>query len=271
MILSRTADDLTRVLGEAREASRIVALVPTMGALHAGHARLFRAARDTGALVVASIFVNPKQFDDPRDFARYPRQEAGDAAVAEQSGVDVLFAPDTATVYPEGFATTVLVQGPALGFEGAHRPGHFDGVATVCLKLFTMVAPDIVYLGQKDAQQVAVLRQLVSDLSLSIDIRVGVTERDADGLAVSSRNVRLSPEERRRALAIPAALRAGLAAYQRSGDAVSAARAELTGLDVEYADVATFHGVPTLVIAARVGATRLIDNVPLDRPALAGL
>jgi pantoate--beta-alanine ligase len=242
-----------------------------MGALHDGHAALMRQARRECGTVAASIFVNPAQFNDPADLAAYPRTEARDASLAADAGVDVLFVPAVAEVYPAGHATTVHVAGAALGFEGQQRPGHFDGVALVCLTLFSMVQPDRVYLGQKDAQQVAVLQQLVRDLRLSLDIVVAPTVRDPDGLAMSSRNVRLSPGERQRALAIPKALEQAVRANVRGEDPVAAARAELGGLDVEYADIASFAAGPTLVIAARVGATRLIDNVPLEQPELAGI
>lgn len=249
----------------------IVGLVPTMGALHRGHTALFEAARRDCDVLVASIFVNPTQFDEAADLAAYPRTEARDAELADAAGVDVLFVPTVEAVYPPGHATRVVVGGPALGFEGEFRPGHFEGVATVCAKLFGMVLPSRAYFGQKDAQQVAVIRQMVRDLDLPLAVVVVPTVRDPDGLALSSRNARLSAVDRERALAVPKALRRGLEAYQRGSDPAGAARAELTGVDVDYADVATFHGVETLVIAVRVGTTRLIDNVPLGDPAVAGL
>ena len=168
-------------------------------------------------------------------------------------------------MYPEGYATWIEVAGPARGLESDFRPGHFRGVATVCLKLFSIVRPQVAVFGQKDAQQVAVIRRLVRDLDLELTLAVVPTVRDADGLALSSRNVRLSPAERTRALAIPRALQAGAAAYRAGGDAAGAARAELAGVQVEYVTVADFDGRPTLAIAARVGGTRLIDNAPLDR------
>lgn len=275
MKMIRTAAELRHELAPHREAGSI-GFVPTMGALHEGHASLFRLARQSADLVVASVFVNPKQFDDPNDLARYPRQEAADAALAAAAGVDVMFVPAAAEIYPAGHATSVAVQGAALGFEGASRPGHFDGVATVCVVLFNIVQPRLAFFGQKDAQQVAVIRQLVRDLHLSIGIRTAPTVRDADGLALSSRNARLSADERASALAIPRALQAGLRAHLAGRDAVSAARVAIVSsgaraLDVEYCAVAEFDGGPTLVIAARAGATRLIDNVPLNEPHLAGL
>jgi pantoate--beta-alanine ligase len=245
----------------------MVGLVPTMGALHEGHATLFRAARRACGHVVASIFVNPGQFNDPSDLAAYPRQEAQDEQLAAAAGVDAIFAPSVEEMYRPGEATSLEVSGAALGFEGPFRPGHFNSVATVCLKLFNIVEPAVAFFGQKDAQQVAVIRQIVRDLHLNLQIEVVPTVRERDGLAMSSRNVRLSADERRQALAIPRALAAGLAAP----DPARAARAELGGLDVDYVEVAMFDGEPTLVIAARAGNTRLIDNVPLNRPELAGL
>ena len=256
---------------EAPSTRGAVGFVPTMGALHEGHAALFDAARRGSATLVASLFVNPRQFNDRRDLEAYPRDEAGDAALARAHGVDLLFAPGETEIYPDGDATVVSVGGAAEGFEGAARPGHFAGVATVCLKLFEIVRPDAVFFGQKDAQQVAVIQQLVRDLHLPIDVRVVPTVRDRDGVAWSSRNARLTPAERRRAVALPQALRAAVAAHELGRDPVAAARAALDGLDVDYAELATFHGDPTLVVAVRLGRTRLIDNVPLRDPARAGL
>jgi pantoate--beta-alanine ligase len=263
--------DVFSVTRALRATGRRVMLVPTMGALHEGHATLFRVARQECDHVVASVFVNPTQFNDPADLAAYPRQEARDAEMARDAGVDVVFVPAAAEVYPEAHSTTVHVSGAALGFEGDHRPGHFDGVALVCLKLFNMVRANVAYLGQKDAQQVAVIRQLVRDVDLDLEVRVVPTVRDLDDLALSSRNARLSPDERVRALAIPRALRAGLMALRSGDDPVAAARRALSALDVDYVAVADLDGDPTLVIAARVGATRLIDNVPLRHPETAGL
>jgi pantoate--beta-alanine ligase len=262
--------DLRAALAPIRAAGR-VGFVPTMGALHEGHISLFRQARAECATVVASVFVNPRQFDDPSDLAAYPRQEARDERLALEAGVDILFVPPVSEIYPDGHVTVVQVSGPALGFEGARRPGHFTGVATVCAVLFNMVEPDAAWFGQKDAQQVAVVRQLVRDLALDLEIRVGPTARDADGLALSSRNARLSPDERRRAAAIPQALRAAVEADRAGRDPAGAARRALDGLEVEYADVADFDGHRTLVVAVRAGGVRLIDNVRLDAPDLAGL
>jgi len=233
-----------------------VGLTPTMGALHEGHRSLFHAAREECDTVVATIFVNPTQFADPADLDRYPRSAERDADVAAAAGVDFLFAPAVEELYPPGFATWVDPDGAAAGLESEHRPGHFRGVATVCLKLFNIVRPEVAFFGRKDAQQVAVVKQLVRDLDLPIEIRVVETVRDADGLALSSRNTLLSPEERESALAIPRALATGDAARAR---AVLVA----AGLEADYVEVADLDG-PTLAIAARVGSTRLIDNVLLE-------
>ena len=235
-----------------------VGLVPTMGALHGGHVGLFRAARAESEIVVASLFVNPAQFDEQTDLAAYPRDEARDAEVAEREGVDVLFAPSPEEMYPAGFGTWVEIDDT--GAEGKARPGHFRGVATVCLKLFNIVRPRRAYFGQKDAQQVIVVRRLVRELDLGILIRVVPTVRDADGLAISSRNVRLSPDERARALGLPRAL----ANAAESDDPVGAARTELNGLTPEYVEVLHLDGARLLAAAVRVGSTRLIDNVLLE-------
>jgi pantoate--beta-alanine ligase len=262
MTVVETVGAVRQALAGAGE--RRIGLVPTMGALHDGHAALFRRARRECDIVVASLFVNPHQFGDPADLAAYPRDAAQDAGTAREAGVDILFAPSAAEMYPQGYATWIELDGAARGFEGEFRPGHFRGVATVCLKLFLIVRPHVAYFGQKDAQQVAVVKQLVRDLDVGVEVRVIPTVRDADGLALSSRNRRLSPAERKRALAIPAALDAGLAAYREGRDPVAAARGRLEGLDTDYVAVANFEGRPTLVIAARVGTARLIDNVPLQ-------
>jgi len=232
-----------------------VGLVPTMGALHAGHDALFAAARPECDVLVASLFVNPAQFSENGDLAAYPRDPDTDAARAEAAGVDVLFSPSAAEMYPPGFATWVEPGGAAEGLEGSARPGHFRGVATVCLKLFNIVQPQLAWFGRKDAQQVAVLKQMVRDLNLDVEIRVVETVRDPDGLALSSRNARLSAEERARALAIPRAL--------ATADA-DQARAVLlaAGVEPDYVAVADLDG-PTLAVAARIGGTRLIDNVLL--------
>ena len=230
-------------------------LVPTMGALHEGHRALFRAALAENDRVVASLFVNPAQFDEQADLEAYPRDEAHDLELAEAEGVDVVFAPDE--LYPEGFAT--WVEPEETGAEGAARPGHFRGVATVCLKLFNLVRPERAYFGQKDAQQVAVIRRMIRDLNVPVEVRVVPTVRDADGLALSSRNLRLSPEERDRALALPRALTAAAG----SPDPVAAARTSLNGVDPDYVEVLDLGDAKVLAAAVRVGKTRLIDNVLL--------
>jgi pantoate--beta-alanine ligase len=263
MKIVRTIVDLRRTLQPLRRRA-MIGLVPTMGAWHEGHIALVRAAQRQGCVTVASIFVNPAQFNDPADLVAYPRDDARDARLAAAEGVDVLFVPAVEEIYPPGFATWIDIAGAAHGLEGDRRPGHFRGVATVCLKLFTLVDPAVSFFGQKDAQQVAVIEQLVRDLNLPLEIRIVRTVRDADGLALSSRNVHLSAAERQRALAIPRALHAGRAAHANGDDPIVAARAVLAGLDVDYVSVADFSGRPTLAIAARVGRTRLIDNVRLD-------
>jgi pantoate--beta-alanine ligase len=230
-------------------------LVPTMGALHEGHSALFAAARPECDLLVASLFVNPTQFAEEQDLAAYPRDFAADEDAARAGGVDVLFAPSAEEMYPPGFATWVDPAGAADGLEGAYRPGHFRGVATVCVKLFNIVKPHIAWFGRKDAQQVAVLKQMVRDLNLDLEIRVVDTVRDPDGLALSSRNALLSPQEREQALAIPRALDTHDA--ERAREILAAA-----GLNPDYVSVADLDG-PTLAVAARVGKTRLIDNVLL--------
>jgi pantoate--beta-alanine ligase len=262
MQVVRTIADVRRVLRPFRGTSTI-GLVPTMGAFHDGHVALFRAARAACDQVVASLFVNPTQFGNREDLDAYPRDEPRDARIAEQAGIDWLFAPAAAEMFAPDHATSIAVEGAAEGLEGDFRPGHFRGVATICLKLFAIVGPNLAFFGQKDAQQVAVVRQLVRDLNLDLEIRVVPTVRDRDGLALSSRNVRLSGEERQRAIAISRALQAGHAAYRSGGDAVAAARSMLVGIEPDYVAIANFDGQPTLAIAARVGVTRLIDNIPL--------
>jgi pantoate--beta-alanine ligase len=233
-----------------------------MGALHEGHLALFRSAREECKAVVVSLFVNPTQFAPNDDLSRYPRDESRDAQVAEAGGVDILFAPSVEEMYPEGYATWVDVE--ATGAEGDARPGHFRGVATVCLKLFNIVQPHVAYFGQKDAQQAAVLRRMIRDLDLDLDLRVVPTVRDADGLALSSRNAYLSEEERYHALALPRALEAGRSAHVNGSDPVAAARGALNGLAPEYVELIELDGVTLLAAAARVGSTRLIDNVVLE-------
>jgi len=251
--------------------------VPTMGALHEGHLSLIRRARAQCDEVVVTLFVNPAQFDDPRDLAAYPRDAARDAALAAEAGADVLFAPAAGEIYPRGFATTVTVDEISAPLEGAQRgPAHFAGVATVVTKLLNIVQPEVAFFGQKDAQQVAVIRRTVRDLDIPVRIEVGDTIRDADGLALSSRNTRLTAGDRPRALALRRgleAIRACHAAGERDATILAAiGRAAMAALDVEpeylelvtpdtFAPVTSVADEPVLVaVAARVGDVRLIDN-----------
>jgi len=247
-----------RTIAEVRAAldgAGSVGLVPTMGAFHAGHLALFAAAREENDLVVASLFVNRAQFGPGEDFERYPRDEDRDEQVAEEAGVDLLFVPSAGELYPEGYQTWVDVEELSRPLEGEYRPGHFRGVATVCLKLFNIVRPQRAYFGQKDAQQAAVVKRLVADLNLDLEIRVVPTVRDADGLALSSRNAYLTAEERVRALALPRAL---------ATENEEQARELLRDLDVDYVEAANLDGQRVLAAAVRVGKTRLIDNVVLE-------
>jgi pantoate--beta-alanine ligase len=249
-----TIGEVRAALVPARDGS--VGLVPTMGALHEGHLALIRAARAECDAVVVSIFVNPAQFGEAADLNGYPRDPERDLALAAEAGVDLVFAPSEEEMYPAGFQTWVEVTEVGAILEGVHRPGHFRGVATVCLKLFNVVDPDVAFFGQKDAQQVAVLRRMVADLALDLELRVLPTVRDADGLALSSRNARLSPAERALALALPGAL-------ATRDPRVARRLLDEAGLEVEYVEVAPFDP-PVLAAAVRVGSTRLIDNVPLE-------
>jgi len=242
MKIVRTAAELPRE-GE-------LGLVPTMGAFHEGHLALFRAARAENEVVVASLFVNPAQFGEGEDLERYPRDEEHDARLAEEVGIDLLYVPSAEEIYPSGFQTWVDVERLGSVLEGEYRPGHFRGVATVCLKLFNLVRPARAYFGQKDAQQVAVVRRMVHDLAVPVEIRVVPTVRDEDGLALSSRNAYLSPEDRERALSLPRALAARDPSL-------------LDGLEVDYFEEADFEP-RVLAAAVRVGQTRLIDNVVLE-------
>lgn len=261
-----TIAELNETLEPVRAGSEI-GLVPTMGALHEGHRALVRAARAECDVLVASVFVNPAQFGPGDDFDRYPRDAERDARLAEEWSVDHLFAPAAEELYPEGFQTWVEVGEEAQRLEGSARPGHFRGVATVCLKLFNLVRPSRAYFGQKDAQQAAVVDRMVRDLNLGLEIRVVPTARDADGLAFSSRNAYLSFEERAAARAIPRALTAGAEAHRQGSDPAHVARAVLAGeplLEPEYVEVARLNGRTYLLTAARAGGTRLIDNVVLE-------
>ncbi len=264
MTTHRTIAGLRAALSPLRPGSEI-GLVPTMGALHAGHEALVRRARGECDLVVASIFVNPAQFGPGEDFERYPRDEERDSAVAESWGVDHLFVPPAEEMYPDGFGTWVEVGDLGEVLEGAARPGHFRGVATVCLKLFNIVGPVRAYFGQKDAQQAAVLERMARDLDLGLEIRVVPTVREADGLAISSRNVFLSAEERDAASALPRALAEGATAGpERAAEAARAVLAEEPRVEPDYVEVARLNGRVYLLAAARVGSTRLIDNVVLE-------
>ena len=274
MRLVRTIEGVRRHVADARAAGRGVALVPTMGAFHAGHEALMRAAGERGHLVVVSLFVNPTQFDQPADLAAYPRVEEDDASIAAAAGADVLFAPSVPEMYPAGFSTSVGVTGITQVLEGAHRPGHFAGVTTVVCKLLNIVAPDVAWFGRKDAQQLLVVRRMVADLDLPVEIAALPTVREPDGLALSSRNRRLSAGERRRALAVPRALAAVEAAIEAGvddPDRVVEAGLAAAGDDVAVEYLAVVDpdtliappriAAPVLVaVAARVGAVRLIDN-----------
>jgi pantoate--beta-alanine ligase len=272
----RTRAELRSALAKA---PRPVGLVPTMGWLHAGHRALIARARAENATTVVSIFVNPRQFGDPADLERYPRNEARDLDICADEGADIVFAPSVGEVYPPGFDTTVHVGAVARPLEGSARPGHFDGVATVVAVLFNLVRADRAYFGQKDAQQLLVIRRMAADLAIPIEVVAHPTVREADGLAMSSRNVHLSPEQRAAAPVLRRALLAGREAWlngERSADVVRARmRTELAGEPlaepdyVSIADAATLEeltaldGAALLSLAVRFGTTRLIDNEPL--------
>jgi len=234
-----------------------IGLVPTMGSLHEGHIALLRSARAENETVVMSLFVNPAQFGDASDLAKYPRDEERDLELAREAGADLVFAPSVDEMYPPGFQTWVDVTELGAILEGRFRPGHFRGVATIVLKLLNIVRPTRVYFGQKDAQQVQVIRRLAADLAVEVELRIVPTVRDADGLALSSRNARLTAEERAAALALPRAL------TTRDRAAALAELASSNGLEVDYVEVVDFDP-PVLAGAVRVGSTRLIDNVPLE-------
>jgi pantoate--beta-alanine ligase len=271
-----TVAELRSTLAPARREGLAIGLVPTMGALHEGHLSLIRHAREHCDVVVVSLFVNPAQFNERTDLERYPRRESEDASLAASAGADVLFAPSVEEVYPAGFATTVEVLGVSERLEGAARGAeHFRGVATVVTKLLCMALPDVAYFGQKDAQQVVVIRRLAEDLNLPVRIEALATVREPDGLALSSRNTLLSPAERARALALPAALTAArelAASGERSAEALLDAAREamlLFGVEAEYlalVDPETLEpldilaGPALLALAARIGEVRLIDN-----------
>lgn len=277
----RTVRELRDALAPERRPGRSIGLVPTMGAFHGGHLSLIRRAREQCDVVVVSLFINPAQFGPGEDLDSYPRDEARDAELAEREGVDLMFAPPADEVYPDGFATTVTVGDLTEVLDGApgqRGPAHFTGVATVVAKLFNMVGPDVAYFGQKDAQQTLVVRKLVRDLDLPVRIEVCPTVRDHDGLALSSRNAYLSPDDRRRALGLSRALRAAEAAVESgridAGAVLDAARGELDAHDIEpeylelrsatdLSPVDRVNGSTLLAVAARVGRARLIDNTVL--------
>ncbi len=278
MQVVRTRSELRDALAEL---PRPFGLVPTMGWLHDGHRSLFARARADNATSIATIFVNPRQFNEAADFQRYPRNEARDLAICEAAGVDLVFAPSVGEIYPAGFDTTVSVGAIARPLEGAARPGHFDGVATVVAILFDLIGAEHAYFGQKDAQQVMVIRRMARDLAIPTEVIACPTVREPDGLALSSRNVHLSPEERAAAAVLRRALLAGRARWEageRSGDALRNAMSELLATEplattayVSVADGETLaeldrlrDGEPVLLsLAVRFGATRLIDNEPL--------
>jgi pantoate--beta-alanine ligase len=280
MQVVRTVREVRDAVREARRSGATIGFVPTMGALHEGHLSLLRRARADCGYAVISVFVNPTQFNDAADLAAYPRDEAGDAAMARDVGADLFFAPDASEMYPDGFVTTVSVAELSEPLEGAVRgPAHFRGVATVVTKLFNIVAPDVAYFGQKDAQQALIVRRLARDLDFPLRVEVCPTVRERDGLAMSSRNVRLGASDRARALA----LRRGLDAAEASvasgeRDAVKVARAgrdamRAHGVEPEYFELVSadtlrpltrLQGQVLVAVAARVGPVRLIDNVILS-------
>jgi len=280
MEVARTIEDARLAVRRARQAGRSVHLVPTMGALHEGHMSLIRAARAPGRFVAVSIFVNPTQFGPGEDLEKYPRPVEADLALCRSAGVDLVFMPSPEQMYPEGFATSVHVAGLTDGLCGPHRPGHFDGVATVVTKLFNIIQPDTAYFGQKDAQQAAVIRRMTEDLNLPIEIVVCPTVRERDGLALSSRNVYLSPGARRQAVCLSEALRLGermiRAGQTDSAKVVEAMRTHITSAGpclidyVEIVDPRTLRPVSRLAgpcmlaVAVRIEGTRLIDNVVVE-------
>ena len=277
-----TVEETRRAVADARRRGLSVGLVPTMGALHEGHASLIRAAREQTGFVVVSIFVNPTQFGPKEDLSRYPRPLDQDLDVCAREAADLVFHPEPATVYPPGFCTYVEVTGLQDVMEGASRPGHFRGVATVVLKLFNIVLPDVAFFGQKDGQQARIIRQMVDDLNVPVEVRVCPTARATDGLALSSRNAYLDAKQRRHAAALFAALQVGRAEIElgeldpRRVRAAMAARIRATpGATLDYAEVVAadslrpidrLHGRVMLAVAVRFGDTRLIDNALVDVP-----
>ncbi|WP_447729016.1 pantoate--beta-alanine ligase [Sphingomonas koreensis] len=273
----RQLPDLRDAISGFRAAGERIAFVPTMGALHAGHMALVAEAKLAADRVVVSIFVNPKQFGPNEDLAKYPRKEQVDSRLLSESGVDLLWLPPVEVMYPEGHSTNIVVTGVSEPLDGATRPGHFGGVATVVAKLFNQVKPDIALFGEKDFQQLAVIRRMVADLDFDIDVRRVPTQRDDDGLALSSRNVYLAPEDRAAAVALPRALGVAAKAIEKGDEpeaALATARASLeaAGFEVDYVELADAEtlGAPVagrprrLLAAARIGGTRLIDNIPVE-------
>lgn len=279
MRIITTVEEMQTLARELRAAGSTIGCVPTMGYLHDGHASLIRAAAEHHGTVVTSIFVNPMQFAPTDDLSRYPRDFERDKIIAEAAGCAVIFAPTVDEMYPAGFATTISVGGVSAPFEGAHRPGHYDGVATVVAKLFVAIAPDEAYFGQKDYQQTLVVRRMVTDLGLPVKIHTMPTRRESDGLAMSSRNVYLSEEERAQAAALYRALSVGVSTIERGErqadaivDAMHAVLSMIPGITIDYlavADAATLSTHETyaagqevvLLLAVRIGTTRLIDNM----------
>ncbi|MGN7997921.1 pantoate--beta-alanine ligase [Sphingomonas sp. 22176] len=272
----RQIDDLRQALDAFRSEGARLAFVPTMGALHDGHMALVEAAKRAGTRVIVSIFVNPIQFGPNEDLAKYPRREQADSRLLANAGVDLLWMPTPEIMYPEGFASSVRVSGVSEPLDGAHRPGHFDGVATVVSKLFHQVQPHVALFGEKDWQQLQVIRRMVADLDMAIEIQGVPTQREDDGLALSSRNAYLMPEDRTRAVALPRALGAAAKTIGEGGDreaALAQARDTLTaaGFEVDYVALVDGEtlGEPIsgksmrLLAAARIGGTRLIDNIPV--------
>lgn len=277
MQIVRSSEELAQARESLRESGRL-ALVPTMGALHDGHLALIAEGKRQAERVVATIFVNPMQFDDPSDLKRYPRSEEADVAKLRDAGCDAVWLPRVEDIYPDGFATTINIAGASERWEGAHRPGHFNGVATVVAKLLISTLPNFAVFGEKDWQQLAVIRRLEKDLNIGVGI-VGVpTVRDADGLALSSRNAYLSAADRQRAAALPRALEAAREAIQSGSavdEALNAARRSLTEAGFATIDYVALvdsqsleplefaKGEMRLLAAAKIGDTRLIDNLPV--------
>jgi pantoate--beta-alanine ligase len=273
----RSLEALRSGIADFRSGGASIALVPTMGALHSGHLALIEAAKRPGRKVVASIFVNPRQFGPNEDLSRYPRRETADARLLTEAGCDLLWMPPVEVMYPDAFATTISVAGVSEGLDGASRPGHFDGVATVVAKLFNQVRPDIALFGEKDFQQLAVIRRMVADLDFGIEIQGVPTQRDDDGLALSSRNIYLDEAQRAAAVALPRALGVAAKAIARGDDpegALAIARDALVtvGFSVDYVELVDAATLATatdpsrerrLLAAARIGTTRLIDNLAI--------